>query len=322
MKVRKRIRSVLLCMLAALLLPVQAWAAGSIELSRAVNLTVSYTDGDTPLSGAQFDLYFVASVDEYGALTPTAAFSQFNVDIRGKNDEAWKVLASTLEGFVLRDSVAPTDSGMSGPEGTVSFPNQADALEQGLYLVLGRRHTQGGLIYDAAPFMVLLPGLDKENNAWAYDVTVNPKHDSRPEPVDDTITRKVLKVWEDKGHETERPEEVIVQLLRDGAVYDTVTLSAANNWRHTWTGLEDRYQWTMVEKELEDYTVGITREGVTFVVTNTYTGQSDHPNPPGTPDSRLPQTGQLWWPVPVLIAGGLLLLVIGLLRRRESGYET
>jgi len=46
-------------------------------------------------------------------------------------------------------------------------------------------------------------------------------------------------------------------------------------------------------------------------VKNTYKGTT--PTPPS-----LPQTGQLWWPVPVLAAAGLFCLVLGLLRRRED----
>lgn len=42
-------------------------------------------------------------------------------------------------------------------------------------------------------------------------------------------------------------------------------------------------------------------------------------NPPGSnPPSRLPQTGQLWWPVPVLAGAGALFFVIGLVRRRND----
>ena len=36
---------------------------------------------------------------------------------------------------------------------------------------------------------------------------------------------------------------------------------------------------------------------------------------------KLPQTGQLWWPVPVLTCGGLGCIVVGLLRRRRDGDE-
>lgn len=333
MKRIRRIAAALLSVLAVfLLLPLQALAAGGIDLNRDVSLTISYQDGNTPLAGAEFDIFLVATVDEYGELTTTQDFSRFHVNIRGENDEAWRTLASTLEGYVLRDDIAPTDSGKTNDKGSISFPTTEKSLKAGLYLVLGHRHTQNGFRYDPAPFMVMLPGLDKENNIWVYDVTVNAKFDSTPipdNPDDHTINRKVLKVWADDGHEKDRPKEVIVQLLRDGKIYDTVTLNVANNWRYTWTGLDDRYTWTIVEKELGGYTVEVTREGITFVVTNTYDEKDETtartPSTPDEPDTpakpTLPQTGQLWWPVPVLIAAGLLFVVIGLVRRRGTKDE-
>lgn len=329
MKMRKYMISILLSVLAVLFLPIRVLAAGSIDLTRDVGLTISYQDGNMSLAGAQFDIYLVATVDEFSELTPTEPFSQFNVNIRGPNDDAWRTLASTLEGFVLRDNIIPTDSGETDQHGQISFPNQAEYLKHGLYLILGHRHSQDGHLYEAAPFMALLPTQDKETNTWVYDVTAMPKYDSSPEPdtPDDTITRKVLKVWADEGHASQRPSDVTIQLLRDSEVYDTVTLNSANNWRYTWTELDGRYQWTVVEKELENYTVSVTREGVTFVITNTYSEEipdepTQPPNKPETPDKpTLPQTGQIWWPVPVLAAGGLLLIVLGLLRRRGAGYE-
>lgn len=394
MKTRKPLTALLLSVLALMmLLPTQALAAERIDLKKDVSLTISYQDGKTPLTGVPFDLYLVATVDSSGTLTPTKTFSRFNVDIQGKNDKAWRTLASTLEGFVLRDEIAPTDSGKTDKRGRASFPNRQDALEHGLYLVLGSRHTQDGYVYEPVPFLVMLPGLDQETDEWVYDVTVTPKYDADRIPDDsDTITRKVLKVWDDEGHEAARPKKVVVQLLRNGKIYDTVTLTAADNWRHTWRDLDRGYKWTVVEKELEDYTVEVTREGITFVVTNTYVEDSpddptptDPPAPPIDPDNpvgpdqptqpdnpvgpnnptgpdnpvgpgnptgpdnptqpdqpsgpdnpvgpnnptgpggptgpTLPQTGQLWWPVPVLLAAGLLLVVIGLLRRRGTDHE-
>ena len=335
MKRIRRMTAALLSVLAVfLLLPLQALAAGSIDLNQDVSLTISYQDGNTPLVGAEFDIFLVATVDEYGELTTTKDFAQFNVNIRGKNDEAWRTLASTLEGYVLRDDISPADSAKTNDKGLASFPTNGKSLKAGLYLVLGHRHTQNGYRYDPAPFMVMLPELNQENNGWIYDVPVNAKYDSSiipDKPDDATISRKVLKVWEDDGYEKARPKEVIIQLLRDGKVYDTVTLNASNNWRHIWTNLADRYTWTVVEKELEGYTVEVTREGITFVVTNTYNQEiPDKPIPttPTTPDKpttptkpTLPQTGQLWWPVPVLVSAGLLFVVIGLLRRRGAVDE-
>ena len=43
----------------------------------------------------------------------------------------------------------------------------------------------------------------------------------------------------------------------------------------------------------------------------------------GKPSDKLPQTGQLNWPVPVLAAGGLLLMIVGyLLQREKKRHET
>ena len=44
-------------------------------------------------------------------------------------------------------------------------------------------------------------------------------------------------------------------------------------------------------------------------------------NPTTSGGKKLPQTGQLWWPVPVLACGGLGCIVVGLLRRRRAGDE-
>ncbi len=42
---------------------------------------------------------------------------------------------------------------------------------------------------------------------------------------------------------------------------------------------------------------------------------------PGNPPEKLPQTGQLWWPVPILGGAGLLLIAIGAKLRRKDGRQ-
>lgn len=41
---------------------------------------------------------------------------------------------------------------------------------------------------------------------------------------------------------------------------------------------------------------------------------------PDVPLGDLPQTGQLWWPVPILAIAGLMLMIAGIIRRRTGGY--
>jgi hypothetical protein len=56
----------------------------------------------------------------------------------------------------------------------------------------------------------------------------------------------------------------------DGEVYETVTLNAANNWRHTWEDLDASVEWRVVEKEVPaGYSVVTELENTTFVITNT-----------------------------------------------------
>ena len=82
-----------------------------------------------------------------------------------------------------------------------------------------------------------------------------------------------------------RPDAIIVQLLRDSQVYDTVTLNAGNNWRHTWVGLDDAFNWRVVEYETpEGYTVTVEREGITFVMTNSQIEE--------IPDEQTPEGGR------------------------------
>lgn len=254
MKRYKCITAILFSLLLVMFVPGIAFAAGNIDLNRKVELYISYKDGEIPLIGADFSIYLVATVDEYGEFTTTETFELFNVDIRGKDDDAWRTLASTLEGYVLRDQIVATDSGKTDQNGDLSFPTNEKELIPGLYLVLANRLEQNGYYYDTSPFMVMLPTIDMEENEWIYNVTADAKFESEEMPEEpETTARKVLKVWEDDGHEKERPEEIVVQLLQNGEVFDEVSLNEENNWQYTWAVLDGTAKWMIVEKSGELY---------------------------------------------------------------------
>lgn len=135
---------------------------------------------------------------------------------------------------------------------------------------------------------------------------------SPEEPTDDTVTRTVLKVWDDKGYENRRAKSVKVTLLKNGAVYDSQTLSDANGWMFTWPELPKydengaEIRWTLREETVSGYIPSVRENGVTFVVTNTIDKQ------------KLPQTGVLWWPVPLLAAAGLAFVIIGIASKKKK----
>ncbi|MBR6791305.1 MAG: Cna B-type domain-containing protein [Oscillospiraceae bacterium] len=349
MKLHKRLAALfaVLC----LLLPVQVFAADDADLSRPVSLTISWQDDGTPLVGAEFGLWQVASADSRGDLTPTADFASLGVDLTPDSDAELRLLARTLEGYVRRDNIRAAFSGKTDASGNLQFSD----LSHGLYLVAADPHHQDGYVYEAMPFTVQLP---YAAGTWHYDLTLSPKYDFAPEigpdeePEDPTVTRKVLKVWREDDP-ADRPASIKVQLLRGGKLYDEVELTAKNNWRHTWHDLDTGARWTVTEDVPDGYTVTVSREGITFVITNTKEDEpsvpadpvdpvdpssdpssepsSDpssepsggEPGGPGDPSDPsdpgdLPQTGQLWWPVPMLFCCGLALILLGLLLRRES----
>lgn len=322
----------LLCVvLACLLLPASAMARSPIDTEQAVSLTIKF-----PCQGAAFKIFRVADVTFYGTFTPTADFAGYSVSLEQPDQAGWRALASTLAGYAARDGLAPLMQGATDAAGQLHFPPAETELQAGLYLVVGEKCTVGSTTYTPCPSLVSLPDVEKDE--WLYDVTMNVKYDQYTPPGgggggggSDTVRRKALKVWKD-GDGEDRPAEVTVQLLRNGAVYDAVTLSKANDWSHTWTSLDEDDDWQVVEADVpQGYTVTVAREGITFVVTNTH--EPDEPSDPGdpgepdvpvegeTPEGPLPQTGVIRWPVPLLACGGIALVLTGLAARRREDHE-
>ena len=318
MRARRVFCLLLAVILLAALLP-QALAAGLIETDRPVTLTVRFFHDKVPVSGAPFSLYRVADVSAYGEFTLTGDFKDDPVRLDDRSSDGWRALAETLRAFVLRDSRKPLDSGVTGSTGLLTFPNRQKTLRPGLYLLLGESFVSGGYSYTVEPSLICLPCDDEISNTWDYDAALAPKHDREPlppAPSDDTVERKVLKVWDD-GNAASQPQEITVQLLKDGVVYDTVRLNAKNSWRYTWSKLPKydasgrRITWTVTETAVSGYTVSIRQEGVTFVVTNSRTPST--PAQPSTPAGpSLPQTGTVWWPVGLLAVCGAALVLAGL----------
>lgn len=302
--------------LALSLMPQTAFAIDPMEVGADVQLTLNYYGDDgTPIVGAEFKLYKVADADKFAEFTPVNEFADYMVDypedINDLDASGWKTLAETLAIYVERDQIEPIDQAVTDEQGKIIFPNNATELTTGLYLVTGETFTYQYKVYEPEATLVSLPSRDELDN-WIYEWEISPKSEWATEMTE----VKVVKTWKDSNDSAKkRPDEIKVQLLKEGKVYDTVTLNKDNNWRYTWTDLEASYEWAVVEKEtINGYKVTIERDGETFTLTNTY----KTPTTPGKTTGKLPQTGMLWWPVPVLAGAGMLFFMIGWTKRRKE----
>jgi LPXTG-motif cell wall-anchored protein len=308
-----------MCVLIVSLLVTAVFAIDRIKTDQITSLTVVDQSGDTVISGTEFELYRVAAISERAEFTVESAFADAGVSLSTDTDtESWSARAVTLEAYLVDKAaagaaIAPVATGTTDADGKLTFNN----LQTGLYLLVGKQTTIGETIYTPVATLVTLPYLE-EDDTWNYDPIIYVKNTSEtvtPEPIDLTV----IKVWKDDGYTTNRPNEVTVTLFQDGKEYETVTLSAANNWRYTWKSLDAASRWQVSEKNVPtNYTVTVVQNGTIFTVTNTYHASGE--TPPTTDNPTLPQTGQLWWPLPLLAIAGLLLFGIGWSIRRK-GHE-
>lgn len=309
--------AVLCLAMMALLAPLTARAAEAVKTDKSdCTLSIQHAYDGLPLGGAAFDIYYVASMTAEPELAVAEPFSPYPIPALGMDQEQWQDYAETLAGYIARDGIKPAASKVTDVNGAVRF----DGLRTGLYLVIADKAVKGDYTYEVSPFMVSVPSLDESNNAWNYDVISTTKTTRLYTPLIDVTIKKT---WNDSGYESARPKAVTFDLFCDGEVYDTVVLNEGNQWTASWEDLDAKRTWSVAEHEVEGYTVKVSRNSGTFVINNSYvvpggSGEGDNGDGDGGSGGKLPQTGMLWWPVAVLAAAGLGLVLAGVIRRRQA----
>lgn len=176
----------------------------------------------------------------------------------------------------------------------------------------------------------------------------DPGDDPRPSYTSLTVNKEWI--LDDGG---EAPVSVTVELLRNNRVHEEVTLDEDNDWSHTWTRLDGRYNWKVQEADVPDgFTAEVSHHGTIWTITNddipedpeTPPEEPDEPDEPDTPEDpvtpdepdvpdtpdtpdepntpnepTLPQTGQNWRLVWILAITGAVLVLVGILGKK--GYH-
>ena len=282
---RHKLLSVYIIACVLLLMPMTAFAQ-EFDASRLSSISVKLEE----MEGAELSLYYLASVnlnsDDNLSYSFTEKFKNSGVDF---NDTAF---SEKMDAFVEENAV-PVMKQVTDVNGKAVFSE----LPLGLYYV-----KQTNIVPNYAPcksFLVTVP--NKDIDTYVYDVNASPKTD-----VEKLTSVTIKKVWNtDKS--TQIADSVTVHLLRDGVVVETATLNEQNNWQVTYTDLPESDVYSIVEKNVpKGFTATYSQNGYVFTVTNS---------------AALIQTGQLVWPIPILVIAGLVFITVGTIILRKTRYD-
>ena len=329
-KTLARTLALILCALAALGCGVPAFA-DAIDPDAESSLTISWkpnaaSTGETGFAGTPFRAYRVADVNSTVEFTPTEKFQKYGINLSGLSAQEWLALAVQLAGNAERDSILPDSAGLLGEDGTLTFPG---INRTGLYLVVGEKYEEKDKIYSPQAALVSVPDQSGEEGSWNYHVTSSLKYFESGK----VLNLKVTKIWADAGYSSYRPTSVTVRILCDGEKFADVLLNAANNWTWTLENVDPARNWDVQElSNIAPYTTTYKRYDydilTSFYITNTRAYSPVTPVSPlsfggyvrgvGIGGRFLPQTGMLWWPVPILGVLGIACVLIGLKKRGEK----
>lgn len=270
-----------------------------IDTSRQCSLTLTYAIDDKKLEGLDIEIFQAATVTQNFQYSMTGNFAGYPIEInKTKSQTEWNTVRDTVGAYITADKITPLVTKKTENDGTVKFEN----LPVGIYYVRWTGNETVDQVQGFAPFMIAVPGLG-EDGKWIYDVTAFPKPGMMPTPDTDKMT--LVKLWKDGNRTSKRPSKVSVDIFRNGDLYKSVELTAAENWSYTWV-TDGTYTWTAVERDIpEEYTVSIqSKDGNTIQITNTK--DSDPPLPPQTGDN----SHIVFW-ILMMSLSGIVLIVLG-----------
>lgn len=258
---KKKYISAIFCLLGFIICIISG-AFMTVNAAGNASLTLNCVKDGEVITGMEWQIYHVANHSEDGKAKLTTPFQKYERKITFGDGSlsAMTQLASTLKGFTLQGKIKPTQATVSDANGKVEFAD----LDYGYYLVTATKFKQGDIAWESEPLLVVL---SEEGN---YEVNAFPKMNYIT--LDATeVEYTVKKIWEnDENQPKARATYITVEIYKDD-VYDTsVRLDQSNDWTYSWTG-ESAADWVVVEKDIpENYVVTFRKQGVEYVIVNTY----------------------------------------------------
>ena len=304
----KMVKTMIVCFCLILLLtPVSANATG---LTDETELILHYEGGYTT-----FYFYKVADFEAPDHYTVTEKFRSYVGEVTGLDrikdltTEEIKMLASTLRSLTITSAIDADEAMDTDLDGTLVWKN----VPKGLYLIVGDKTYDEEYVYTPMPVILSVP-YETVNGEWQDSVEVLHNKLEKKE-LERAARMTVFMVWRNRpAQEEEVPEESEVTLFQNSETYDTEEFSEENDWSYTWEDLEPVEEWNVEEEKLPDgFTYSYVPDEEGIVIINTYEEEVEQEY-----DEKLPQTGQTWWPVPVLAVWGCSFYLAGWILNKKK----
>lgn len=300
-----------------------------------------YLASDYPLVGVAWSLYHVYGMQEIGHYTPLVEYYSLGEIQDVDSQTEWTVYQQTIDNYINAYQFSPMVTGVTDSQGGFTISD----LEAGLYLLKFEAHFEDDHRFVSQGSLLAVPGSGNGLTA-DWEQTVYPKvtFSTFDDSEEFLVDLQVNKVWRgDEGLEI-RPEDLEITLFENGAIFDEVILNEGNSWSYRWTDLSGDSTWAVLEKVPTGYIATYLQDGRLFTIRNTYVNSTELGGGDGfgvgggiavendttyftdvegaltQTGGSLTQTGALTWPLPYLTAGGMALILFGILLRKSGDY--
>lgn len=292
----KRIKILLLSILMIFNIDkVDALGSNTVDFNEkgSIEITLFEKKDNVKIEGAELTIYKIANAHEKNhnlVLEYVSELSSCNVSL---DDLESADVASNIEKCIPNDYAGI--SKLTNQDGYVKYDN----LDLGLYLIKQTNKVDGFSKIDS--FLSMIPKVI--DNKWEYDIKATPKTD-----IIRVMDIHVRKVWNTSNNNTNHsinlPKSIVVELLLNEEIVDTIKLDNENEWKHTWIDLPKSDSYTVREINVpKGWTVTYQKEDNSFIVTNT---------------STLVQTGQMLWIVLLIGMIGVIFIIASLVYDKVS----
>lgn len=301
---KRRIFTIVCAILLLTQFALAAFAVDQIDLNRRGSISIHMVYDGEDVAGGTITLYRVAEV-----ICEDADYDyKFVGDFVGCGLSLDNLTSANLAKSL---SEVAKNKGTVGTKKTIDANGKAkyDDLELGLYLVIQEQNAEG--YYAFSPFLVSVPV--SQNGVYQYDVDASPKVAVEPTPTTPTTEETTTPTTEETTAPT--TEETTTPTTEETTTPTTEETTAPTTEETTTPTTEETTAPTT-----EETTVPTTEE-TTAPTTEETTEETTVPSTTGTTEPKLPQTGQMNWPVPVFAVAGIAVFVLGWCLHRSEKKE-